>query len=100
MEACVVQRFHQVGRREVSLDDEAASRVHSEILRKDGQLIVRDLKSTNGTYVNDARISESPLQNGDRIAVGDTVLLLQLEPKNEEYRLNLNGARRRPENRQ
>jgi two-component system sensor histidine kinase AtoS len=64
---------------DVPLDDEAASRVHVEILRKGAQLVIRDLQSTNGTFLNDARISESPLQNGDRISIGDTVMLLQLE---------------------
>ena len=64
---------------DVALDDEAASRVHSEIVRREGQLVLRDLESTNGTFLNDARVTESPLQNGDRIAIGDTVLLLQLD---------------------
>jgi PAS domain S-box-containing protein len=68
---------------EVPLDDEAASRVHSEIVRRGGQFLLRDLRSTNGTYLNDAKVSESPLQNGDRIGVGDTILLLQLEHKAE-----------------
>lgn len=64
---------------DIPLDDEAASRVHMEIARKGGQFVIRDLRSTNGTYLNDARITESPLQNGDRISVGDTVMLLQIE---------------------
>ncbi|MCY3020911.1 MAG: FHA domain-containing protein [Planctomycetota bacterium] len=69
---------------DVTLDDEAASRVHSEIVRHEDQLVLRDLHSTNGTFLNDARITESTLQNGDRIGVGDTVLLLQLERATEQ----------------
>lgn len=68
---------------EIALDDEAASRVHSEIVRRGSQFVLRDLRSTNGTYLNDARVNESPLQNGDRIGVGDTVLLLQLEQQQD-----------------
>lgn len=69
-----------------ALDDEAASRVHLEIIRRDNQIIVRDLHSTNGTFVNDARVSEDwPLQNGDRIAVGDTIMLLQVAPQAESH---------------
>lgn len=68
---------------DVSLDDEAASRVHSEIVRQQDQFILRDLNSTNGTFLNDARVTECPLQNGDRISVGDTVMLLRLEPKRD-----------------
>ena len=45
--------------------------------------ILRDLKSTNGTFLNDAKVDEANLQNGDRIGVGDTVMLLQLEQKQD-----------------
>ncbi|MCW8133176.1 MAG: FHA domain-containing protein [Planctomycetota bacterium] len=64
---------------DVSLDDEASSRRHSEIFAKESKLFLKDLESTNGTYLNDQRIGgEMELQNGDRIGVGDTVFLLQL----------------------
>ena len=69
---------------DVTLDDEAASRVHSEIVRREGQLVLRDLQSTNGTFLNDARVTECALKNGDRIGVGDTLLLLQLEHAEEQ----------------
>ncbi|MFH0937985.1 MAG: ATP-binding protein [Planctomycetota bacterium] len=63
---------------EIMLDDEVASRVHSEIVQRDGQFVLRDLQSTNGTYLNDTRVTESPLQNGDKIGIGDVILMLQL----------------------
>ncbi|HEY3320809.1 MAG TPA: ATP-binding protein [Planctomycetota bacterium] len=69
---------------DVALDDEAASRIHSEIVMQGDQYILRDLKSTNGTFLNEARITESPLQNGDRIGVGDTVMMLRLEPREDK----------------
>lgn len=73
-----------------ALDDEAASRVHLEIIRRENQIIVRDLHSTNGTFVNDAKVSEDwPLQNGDRIAVGDTIMLLQIAPQVESHTPNV-----------
>ena len=68
---------------QIALDDEAASRVHSEIVRDGEKFLLRDLRSTNGTFLNDARISESALSNGDRIGIGDTVLLLQLEQRTD-----------------
>ncbi|MGD0091290.1 MAG: ATP-binding protein [Planctomycetota bacterium] len=70
---------------EITLDDEAASRVHSEIVQQDERLILRDLNSTNGTFLNDARVTECPLEDGDRISVGDTVMLLQLKHKLERH---------------
>jgi eukaryotic-like serine/threonine-protein kinase len=39
---------------------------------------LRDLGSTNGTFVNGQRVSEASLQNGDRIQGGETVLLVEV----------------------
>jgi PAS domain S-box-containing protein len=69
---------------ELALDDEAASRVHSEVVRTEDKFILRDLHSTNGTFLNGARVTESPLQNGDRIGVGDTVMLAQFEVSQDQ----------------
>jgi len=58
---------------EVVIDADAAvvSRRHAEIKKSDGQFSIRDLKSFNGTLVNDQRIAESvPLFDGDRIQLG------------------------------
>jgi len=64
---------------EIALDDEAASRIHSEVIRDKEGYLLRDLRSTNGTFLNGAKITESRLQNGDRIGVGDTIMLMQVE---------------------
>jgi ABC-type multidrug transport system ATPase subunit/pSer/pThr/pTyr-binding forkhead associated (FHA) protein len=58
---------------EVVIDADAAvvSRRHAEIKKSDGQFSISDLKSFNGTLVNDQRIAESvPLFDGDRIQLG------------------------------
>jgi len=77
----IAQDSMRIGREkacEIHLEDEAASRFHSELVKQDGKLLLRDLKSTNGTFHNDERIVEKELQSGDRIGVGDSVLLVQL----------------------
>lgn len=65
---------------DIALDDRKISRKHAEIgLYGTGAYVLRDLASTNGTYVNGRRVSEKKqLQNGDLIRVGDTILLFTL----------------------
>ena len=68
---------------DVVLDDDKVSRKHAEIgLYGPGAYVLRDLASTNGTYVNDRRVSEKTrLQNGDLIRLGDTLLRFSLYEK-------------------
>jgi len=59
---------------DVPLDDVSASRRHARITREGKDFVVTDLGSTNGTYLNDSRIScPTVLRNGDRIRVGATI---------------------------
>jgi hypothetical protein len=59
---------------DVTLADPGASRRHAEIRLEDGRFVLADLGSTNGTRVNEATVSERPLEDGDRITIGRTVL--------------------------
>lgn len=65
---------------EVVLDDHVISRRHSRVFAdKEGRYWVEDLKSKNGTTVNEQPIAEGPAQvrEGDRIGVGPFVLSLR-----------------------
>jgi pSer/pThr/pTyr-binding forkhead associated (FHA) protein len=58
-------------------DDTFVSTLHARVFRRDGSLFVEDLGSTNGTFVNDRPVSSAvPLQRGDRLQIGKTVLEL------------------------
>lgn len=61
---------------DIVIDDPGVSRRHSEIrVTTDGPHLVtsiRDLNSTNGTFVNGERISSQRLQDGDRLTIGRT----------------------------
>lgn len=57
--------------------DEKASRVHCGIRYADGAFFIRDLKSKNGTFVNDKAVDLHQLRPGDRIRVGSTVFLFE-----------------------
>ena len=66
---------------QVRIDDGYASQLHARIFRRDGQLFVEDLGSTNGTYVNRKGTTGKEkvsgpfvLRTGDRLCVGRTVL--------------------------
>lgn len=57
----------------IEVPDAAVSRHHAVIIHGGTTYTLRDLHSTNGTYVNDARIVEHVLEAGDRIRIGDRV---------------------------
>ena len=52
------------------LDVALVSRLHCRLTAGDDQLEVVDLKSTNGTFVNDKRINKATLATGDKLRVG------------------------------
>ena len=59
------------------IPDAAISRRHCVIARKQDGYVVRDLGSTNGTFVDGTRIGEAWLKPGSRIQAGNTVILFQ-----------------------
>lgn len=60
---------------DVVLDDPYASEFHLRLVASEGGLMLHDLGSTNGTYVNGRRISApTQLRHGDTIQVGKTVM--------------------------
>ena len=68
-----------IGREEgntIQLNDERVSRYHAKIQEDQGQLVLTDLESTNGTRVNGEPVPLTILRLGDRISVGRSVLLV------------------------
>ena len=59
---------------DISIDQESVSRRHARIFWDGASYRVRDLGSTNGTYVNDVLVNERPLEDGDQIKIGRTIL--------------------------
>jgi pSer/pThr/pTyr-binding forkhead associated (FHA) protein len=62
---------------DIQLEDAKASRKHAELaLHGPGAYVLRDLASTNGTFLNGKRVTgKARLTHEDRIRIGDTVLL-------------------------
>jgi two-component system, cell cycle response regulator len=55
---------------DVQIDQEAVSRNHCKIINTGNAVLLRDMGSTNGTYVNDEMVDEYVLRDGDFIKVG------------------------------
>jgi pSer/pThr/pTyr-binding forkhead associated (FHA) protein len=71
----------QIGRAgacQIKLPDTYVSSFHARIFRRDGGWFVEDLGSTNGTYLNQRRVtSPAELRAGDRLRIGKTTLELR-----------------------
>ena len=92
-ELLVVEPSDQAGRRyplgdeitvgraagcQVTVDDTYVSQLHARVFTRDGQLFVEDLGSTNGTYLNRAKVAgPMVMEKGDRLQVGNTILEVQ-----------------------
>ncbi|MBV8160092.1 MAG: FHA domain-containing protein [Acidimicrobiia bacterium] len=62
---------------QIPLEDSFASQLHARLFRRNGDLLVEDLGSTNGTFLNRKKVSSAvPIRKGDRLQVGKTVLEL------------------------
>jgi len=57
----------------------SVSRKHCQILVGKDSLQVKDLGSSNGTYVNNKRVTVTDLKAGDRLVVGPTVFTVQVD---------------------
>jgi pSer/pThr/pTyr-binding forkhead associated (FHA) protein len=63
----------------VLLDDPKVSRSHAELHKRDGQWVLQDLGSSNGTRVNQRPVQRHPLRDGDRIQLGATTILYRAD---------------------
>ena len=69
------------GEIDISLTDRLASRRHAVIRQHDGQWLVEDLESRNGTWLDNRRIEAEPLVEGSVVRIGMTELIFQLRPQ-------------------
>ncbi|MCX6159187.1 MAG: FHA domain-containing protein [Ignavibacteriae bacterium] len=69
-----------IGRQQgdIVLQDSTISRMHARILMTNGQFYIEDLGSTNGTFVNEKRITSSVLSNNDTVRLGNVSLTFKI----------------------
>lgn len=58
---------------DIQIDEDSISRNHAVINNLGSEIVVRDLESTNGTYVNDRPVGEHRLMDGDQVKIGRTI---------------------------
>lgn len=68
------------GAADLTIDENVISRLHVKLERKWGGIVIVDLQSKNGTFVNNDRVEEKLLRDGDKVMLG-TVKLLYRNPK-------------------
>ena len=61
------------------ITDASVSSHHCEVLLRGAEVLIRDLNSTNGSFINDARITESVLKPGQTLRLGQIELKLEAE---------------------
>ncbi|MFA5891353.1 MAG: FHA domain-containing protein [Actinomycetota bacterium] len=63
---------------DIVLHDPLVSRAHAIVMRRGDVMLIEDLGSHNGTYLNDERLhSVRQMRHGDRITIGDSRLLFE-----------------------
>jgi uncharacterized protein YegL len=66
---------------EVVVNDLSVSSEHCRIRPEDGRFVLHDLKSTNGTFVNERRVTRHILSEGDILKIGETALMFRTDLK-------------------
>ena len=59
----------------IKLMDDGISRKHARIVQQGGEVMIEDLRSSNGTIVNGAPVANQLLKDGDKIRLGSTTIL-------------------------
>jgi hypothetical protein len=67
-------------RAEIRLEDPFASSRHARVYRQGNILVVEDMRSTNGTYLNEELLqTPRPLHPGDRVRIGDSEFTFEVD---------------------
>ncbi len=82
MEYLLTKEHTVIGRdksADIALKDALVSREHAAIMYRDGNYLLKDLGSTNGTRMSGTLINQADLHHGDKFRIGDTIFQFILE---------------------
>lgn len=71
---------------EIQISLAVVSRQHCELTITGGKVALRDLGSSNGTYVNNKRVQEAQLHPGDTLSVGPVVFTVVIDNQPQEIK--------------
>ena len=83
-EYCIDKTVVGIGRHpsnQVCVPLDSISRFHARIERKDNKLILTDLQSSNGTFINGKRITSATIKHGDSIVFGEIEFFLSIKSR-------------------
>jgi pSer/pThr/pTyr-binding forkhead associated (FHA) protein len=69
----------------IRLEDTKVSRHHAVVRPRDGKWFLEDLDSTNGVFVNGAKVKEAELRKGDQVRVGTYDLVFEVVGEEEDW---------------
>jgi pSer/pThr/pTyr-binding forkhead associated (FHA) protein len=82
-----VDEYVLIGRSEecqISIDDDSCSSRHCKITCSEMSILVEDLKSKNGVYINNARTLKQSLFIDDKLKIGENFIYLNIKRMNDE----------------
>ena len=75
-----------------AIDDTTVSSIHCEIIVGEAEVAIRDLGSTNGTFLEGRRVTESPVAPGQTLKLGDVAMGLERPVSITVPKLDLGAA--------
>ncbi|MGA1792237.1 MAG: FHA domain-containing protein [bacterium] len=66
---------------DIQIDNLQVSNKHARIIKHGSNYFIEDLKSTNGTYLNNEKVIKEPLRDKDIITIGKHTLAIHFEEK-------------------
>ena len=70
---------------DIQIYDDKSSREHGELVKSEGTYILTDIRSSNGIVVNDVKIIQQKLTDGDKIIIGRTVFRFNIIKVRQEH---------------
>jgi predicted component of type VI protein secretion system len=80
----------------IPIDNLAVSSHHAEIKSEQGHLVIEDLDSLNGTFVNSQRVKRSALKDGDVVLIGKHSIYVDESGRGESLALDANRPSGKP----